>query len=406
MKTWTYKEWKNFTERWGDIEVRISPYEIPPGANALTRFNPRKEKFEIILPEENPSLLQHELLHIWRGDLIRMTKENLNPLVWNIATDVNINEMTRDPYLLEYGLSEMKLRKEFPDAPSWKLGAKAIYDYLIKKIPPPPGGDGPVGPGGLPPIPPRRGRPIGPGKIVPIDQIEPVKPEDLEKARKIWEKIIRKNIEEFSDKPEKYPEHIRDLFRKSIETVPPPPKEPKPITTAGLEDVPFQEVKVPPKPNPIIKKIRPILESEEAEGIITWRRTFRRTGRVPELPREIPYPGISVLLVVDISGSMSYAYKMVLSFVSYLMVEWNIKPEIIYFSGSAKKVTGKLMWAGGGTNYSAVLDLLKKQGKNYDIIIVISDYEFFGDDLKRIPEIKKYGRYVFFFDEELNPRKF
>jgi uncharacterized protein YheU (UPF0270 family) len=44
---------------------------------------------------------------------------------------------------------------------------------------------------------------------------------------------------------------------------------------------------------------------------------------------------------------------------------------------------------------------MKRMGKRWDIIVLITDYEFFGDDLARLREIEKYGRAVIYFDENL-----
>jgi CRISPR/Cas system CMR-associated protein Cmr3 (group 5 of RAMP superfamily) len=76
----------------------------------------------------------------------------------------------------------------------------------------------------------------------------------------------------------------------------------------------------------------------------------------------------------------------------------------IFFSDGAKFASSddiRFYNSGNGTNYTAALEIMSRLGKRWDVIVLVTDYRFTTDDLVRIREIEKYGRYVFYYDENL-----
>jgi len=385
----SFDELKAEIEKYGTIQVEVNPKDLPYYSMGKLEYLPDKGKFKITLREKIPEVLLHEFLHLLRDDLTVMSERKLDPFIWNIATDIVINEdiAGHRPRVREIGLSYETFKKQYPELPHWMGGAKPIYDYLIQQA---------------------RGYVEKFHDEFAKDTLVPIGRENLDKAKEVLDETIRKVGDDVLR--EKLPKNFGKLIEKSIEhshTEIRPAELKDYMKTVGKEEAKFEEVLVPPRKNPIITRLERIFKTEEEEEgeILTTRRLYRREGRVPELPREIEYPGANILFIIDVSGSMETARDFVLSAISYLR-RMDIAVDLIYFSNSAKKVKGKLLWAGGGTNFSAALDLLEKEKEKYFVIVVISDYKFVPSDMERLPEIKKFAKHVIFYNENLEEVEF
>jgi hypothetical protein len=397
-----YQKLKEYLVRKG-----ISVYEDLPFGIAFTTF---KGRFEIHV---NPNaaigpVLEHEVLHILRGDFF--VRDRILEL-WNAASDVVINEicgltkdsrtaeLTGNPEFVYLGIPEDELKKIIeeieketgekfvlklfdssilPPEISWKNGAGPIYEWLLKQ-------KGQKGQRKL--------------RFTCYQQLN----ENDEQARKEWERVKKEIIKDLlndGDMPPDLKETIKKELLQRFEQLAKGPRH------VGRRDSEFEGyvIEVEPTHNRVLDEILKLANSMEVEEDLNTilQRSYHREGRLEELPREIDVPTLSILFVIDVSGSMDSVIHEVASAVRYCQLNYQI--DRIFFSDGAKFVAGddvRFYGASCGTNYGSALDLMRRMGKRWDIIVLITDYEFFSDDLARLREIEKYGRAVIYFNENL-----
>ena len=366
------EELKKYIEKLG-ITIRIN-HDIP---SARTFFDKNKKRYVI---EYNPTFitseddlraaLEHELLHIYRGDLLQ---KNIDKFLYNIASDIVINNILLNAQRMSDKLRDVCLFS-CPGCgfSEWEKGAMHIYEHLqTHKI-----------------------------EISYSHCYEEVSEEDKEKAEKEWKRIRGKILKDYVE-GENVPESIEKNFDKY--------KNYKPSNAGSggsSSDNEFVIVYPKPKPNRVLMKIKKEYSLRQ-EGKSEFRReisTFRN-NRAPYLKRDIEISEYSAMLfIIDVSGSMDKYINEIFSAIKYF--EKEIVVEKIFFSDTIFHTMRKYVNAGGGTSFVPVLNFLKKQGKIYDLICIFSDYQFFDIPAKdAIQELRKYARKVICFDENLNLKK-
>jgi len=402
-----YKKLKKYLEEKGII-VR----EDLPHGFAMTGFNGR------FIIHVNPNaqyddVLRHEVLHILRGDFFVKGKDIET---WNKASDVVINEicgLTKDErtkFLCEHPeyvyldlpdkvVEEMKKTggkiilwdsSLIPPELDWKQGASPIYEWLMRqKDRQEPGV--PIG-----------GNQMGDSEksekgatcFTPLD-------ENDETVKREWERLKKEIIKDLLDGkiPENLGKDVRDDILKRFENQ-------KTYRGVSKRDSEFEGyvLTVNPKRNRILEDILPIVNSIEPDSSdnVVLVRSYHREGRVEDLPREIDIPSASILFIVDVSGSMHDNVPEIASAIRFCQLHYSV--DRIFFSDGAKFASSddiRFYDSGNGTNYAAALEIMSKLGKRWDVIVLVTDYRFAADDLVRIREIEKYGKYTFYYDENL-----
>jgi hypothetical protein len=400
-----YQKLKKYLEEKG-----IMVCEDLPHGFALTGFNGR------FVIHVNPNaryddVLRHEVLHILRGDFFVKGKDLE---AWNKASDVVINEicgLTRDErtkFLCEHpeyvyldlpdkiveGMKETGGKiilwdsSLIPPELDWKQGATPIYEWLMKQKDRQEPGI-PVG-----------GNQIGESEgegycFTPLDEGDEI-------VKREWERLKREIIKDLLDGkvPEDLGKDIKDDIIKRFDNQ-------QSCRGVSKRESEFEGyvLTVEPKKNRILDDILPVinaLEPEDSENS-TLLRSYHREGRIEGLPREIDVPSVSILFVLDVSGSMYDSIQEIASAIRYCQLHYSV--DKIFFSDGAKFASAddvKFYNSGYGTNYSAALEIMAKLGKRWDVIVLITDYIFTAEDLARLREIEKYGRYVFYYDEKLD----
>ena len=335
-------------------EFRFKPDSRVPTAGVTIEgsyptiiYNP--EWVDSLSTEDVETLFKHEIMHLIREDVF---VENYDRELFNLATDAIINKVLNIRKIGNImGIHYDDIKKIFKDAPDWVYGWKPLYDYLDE---------------------------IGQKIAEAIDHVYPVEPTDeaIDAIRRIRTKIRRleneckkegvcdKDLQKIVNEVKGQTESLAKHIQKS----------------AGRERGKYI-IKIEKKSTPLLRRfieeVLKIIEDEEGEEF-QLKRTWLREGRIPELPREIELPILSVLFIIDVSGSfVNYAEKEFLPALQYLSL-YDIKFDIIVFDNTARKVESyREIRGGGGTNIRPVFEFLKRLNETYSIILFFSDYEFY-----------------------------
>jgi len=350
----------NIKEYIKKLGIIIREAEVPI---ARTFFDEQRKKFIIEVNTayvEEPFVFEHELLHIYRGDLCL---EGVDAFLWNVASDIVINRILihRIPKELQ-GQIFMSCPCGFQE---WRSGARVLYEHLLTHH-------------------------------TQIETPNCFLPTNDEGARKEAERIKRRILQDYENAeiPEDIEEYITKRAREEAERR----REQK-----GKGNAEFSIVLPSPKSNPILSRIKKYILDREGESEFLRKSELFRNNRNPFIKRELEIPDFaSILFIVDISGSMNTFINDILAAIRYF--EREITIEKIFFSDDVKYSTSKKYYnAGGGTLFIPVFRFLEKRKKRYSLICLFSDYEFFDIDREQaIRELRKYTKKLLLFDENLN----
>ena len=328
--------------------------------------------FESLEEEQGKiKLLDHEIAHVTSGDIVSLFDKDTDHDTMNIAADA-VNNVTYDiEYLAKKDggrIEGMNYKKmiENGDLPSEIFNPntipskKTLYNYLLKH---------------KPKKPPRPG----------IDKIIPIDPRDLPKAKEklkdaITEIIIEGGLRgELSDKDKR-------LLKKLKENLTPD------VSKGGANyGVLFEGI----KKTKVHLRLRGSFIGENRK----YKRTYRRQRIVGKgiLPKYVPLPEIKVVAIIDTSGSVSD--DMLGSLLGALM-DINKRYNVIFieFSGNYKihkrlpvrrtalKSGLKLNDRGNTEPVPPLTEALKMRPSS---LIIMSDFEFYGDDDETIRRMLK-----------------
>lgn len=221
------------------------------------------DEYHAMPPRHQLAILCHELAHINRGDCLVMANDDIDALVWNIASDSTINESLDKTVVSELPvvLYHRDIAPRFQELPQHYAPATArIYEVLKEH-----GWSGDA----------QRG---------PLDQLEAKG--DLDKLRR---------------------EHIRQVLRLR-EAAKSSKELQEALDKAGgvtvIERRTLTVIKPIPHPpaSEALKRLRQAVRG--ASGVRVRRRTWARPGRVPGLRGVVRERRAKVMLAVDVSGSM------------------------------------------------------------------------------------------------------
>jgi len=348
---------------------------------AYTFFDEKRKKFVIRIKKQflnNEKIILHEFLHIWRGDMFKKVDDHF---LFNVACDFIINSIiglkypfVDEKYLKQnFGCSCEYLKK-------WREeGAFGLYEHLKEHI-----------------------KNFNDNNNIKSDPFcyKEISENAREEAEREWRKIREKYIEDFFREKgiEEIDEKIEEEMKKLREKGSIPKKQ------KGDEKGDFIKIYVKAKSNIVLLKLLKAIEGEDGE-ILTLKRLPRRFIKFPRniiiLGREIEYPSITCLFIIDVSGSMNNYYEDILESIKFFEQNLKIKADKIFFSDTAL-LNKYYYYSGGGTLFKPVLDLLKKLNKKYDYVFVFSDYQMFDltlDNIKKL--LKKYAKKIILFNEKL-----
>ena len=335
MKTFNdFDEAKTFIQTIG-IEV----LEDSTIKTARARWNEQKKKYQILLkPDfvyphpEKTKILYHELFHILHGDCIaREGRENREK--WNIACDMIINEQ-----LDVQDVGCVRLSKTYhiftgePAPPIYTTGRRQIYEKI------------------------KDGEDLSDdfngGDIEPTDDEEAQRELDKVRARAVIE----------SGKNEKLKEILK---RAGINVQSSPPEN------VVMEKPPNELMK-------LLKEVHTICQNKKNRSVYNHgRRINNRRGGYPFI--KLPKPLISILLFVDVSGSVYHIVEKLIGLGKYMNTKYKI--DIMYFADTVDKDYKN---AGGGTQLKPIEDYITSHLNEYDVFIIVSDFEFW--DTHELPK--------------------
>jgi len=335
---------------------------------AKTYFDGGKFIIEVNPHYKNEDFVyEHELLHIYRGDLFL---EDIETFLWNVASDIVINRILIDRIPDE--LKERILLSCPCGFQEWRQGARVLYEHLLTHH-------------------------------TQIEAPNCFFPTNDEGARKEAERIKRRILKDYEEGkvPPDLDEYITKKAEEEVERKQGQQKK------AGKGNAEFTLALPPPKSNPILNKIKKhMLDYREGDSEFLRKYEMYRNNRNPFIKREMEVPEFSaILFVIDVSGSMDRYLNEILSTIRYFEREMTV--EKIFFSDEIKYTRSKKYYnAGSGTLFLPVLKFLKKRNKKYSLICVFSDYQFFDINAHdALREVKKYAKTLICFDENLKEVK-
>lgn len=284
--------------------------------------------WEQLSADDRQKLLLHEIAHVLRGDLL---VNNVNHTLHNIATDSIINEVLDIDAVGEHdGIRYSHIYKDLnlPDKLS-AIGWRAIYNALLEKAKEN-GGIGRLG----------------------FDEIK-----ETDNSLEAQEKVIEARIEA---------EGIEDIQKN--------------IKDAGHFEMSSQkythyEVKI--KQDTRIASIFSAIRARHDANVRLRRKTWRREGVYEGLRGLSRVPTLSVLVIIDVSGSFTEYIKLALGITSGLK---DFQVDVGVFADRFAMVNNlnDLPDVGGGTYFSSVVP-----PKPYDVWVVITDGYF--SDTPQLP---------------------
>lgn len=295
---------------------------------------------------EKEQVIMHEIGHIARGDFLTYyeSDESLDKDIFNISADLIINSVI-DLKTVHIGDYEYILVHEepfyelYPDAPSWKHGWRAIYEYLTQ------------------------GHSQVSENFEEFDEIK-ISKEDIEEAKKVAKKIRKAIIEED-------PSLAKALLGDQIQSA---------INRTRKDNPSLEDLVIEAKPDPYMIRLAKEILNVAGEGTgYGYKRSYRRTRGIggAYLPTHLNLPSYSVLMIVDTSGSyIGIAMEQVLPAIEYLRKK-GINTDLMVFDEEARWVHGRKFSTELTTYFNPVIQTLRSSGKTYDLIVFISDYHFF-----------------------------
>lgn len=352
---WTYVEnkgnmcfmrWNTQTKKWG---LMINRYT-----------------WDMLDPRAKYGLLLHELYHLHRLDPVMITLRNYDQELWNIASDVVINDMLQDnEWIQENGVTFGTLKALLQDEnvpyvrdalPLYMYLRKAINDGLRESI--------------------RRQMDNSAGS-----DLDGNVPEE-DKASAVWEllNIVRrgKRILENSDL-------LDDDVRKALEDMRNDTQDS--AKSAGAGGSRELGILPPPQCPAWYKKWLQWYQRLSSSVLYSFKRkrSFRKEGIVDGLAGWGRKGKKKIAIFVDVSGSMDHFLREVLSHGKYLSRIADAK--LYIFADECKLVppSGVLPNAGGGTRWKPVKKVIDSLGPGYEITLV-SDMCFFDEQPKIDPD--------------------
>lgn len=282
-------------------------------------------------------VILHEILHVVRGDIIRLSAEDLDPPIWNIATDAVINRDldldSKSRFLVEvkHCISYTQMMEKLGLDPSVILSASEIYTLL---------------------------RELGTAALTGFDSLEAPEKENITDK-------LAKHIEESRA--------LREAAEKDGINLPKPKGAPKGLVPRRKWN-PRQITR-----QQIILHLKRYLNSTRKTH---WKRTFRRE-RFPLLPSLKLQKSNNIAVFIDLSGSTMKFWDIFTSIALYLRREygasifafdedvrpWDLKSEII---------------CGGGTMFEPIATVIKSRKIHQAVIITDG---FFYDDINPICDL-------------------
>ena len=323
--------------------------------------------------------LEHELLHIYRNDLTRVTKENLDAVLYNVASDYVINSII-PPVGSIADIVISKKNSLCPCDLDYRRGAMSIYEHFMQHRQQasfnwqlPGGGGG--------------------------DCYNPVAPEDTEQAEKEAKRIQDKILQDYKNgqTPVSFDKSLDEML-KQLENRTVGQRR------AGVGKEGFFTVQYPY--SPLANKIRHLVlrEVSTQEGNSEfWRlQRLHRHSRTEGVAREIEVMETrKILFIIDVSGSMDKFLPQIIGAISALEKD-DVVVEKIFFSDNLYWTTRRDYQVSlGGTEFLPVLRFL--QNKFYELIVLFTDYEFFDiSPQEAVKRLRESCKKVILFNENLD----
>lgn len=286
-------------------------------------------------PSQQATLLAHEIAHVARGDVLALQNDKvLSARRWNIAADAHINHGLRQADIdALHGITYAGLRKTNPHLPPELPGTKRLYDLLAEDQQ---GGDG-----------------HGSG--------------DDESGEHIARASDGSSVSAS--------EHAKTVLRirgaAAAEGLDPGKLGADVQISGGKRTLPAAKPWSPPAR---LATILAAIRAAGGRGALTRARSYARPGRVPGLKGVLRSPRLSVLLALDMSGSMRDWVPHALSAARALRRDtdctisvWADRAALAPRIGS-----GEVPDVGYGTNPASLAPLAQQ----YDAVVVITDGEF------------------------------
>ncbi len=330
-----FDEAKTFIQAVG-IEV-LEDNSFP---TACARWNKNRKKYQILLNPnfvyshpEKTKILYHEFFHILHGDCIAQEAQE-SPEAWNIACDMVINEQLKleDRNCVRLAWSYQTYIGE-PAPALYTTGRKQIYEKLKSR------------------------------KKIQIDDFNGIDIQNTsdKEAKKELDKIRARAVIE-SGKNRKMKEILR---RAGINVQSSPPDN------IVIKKPPDNLLK-------ILKTVKNIVQSKKNCSFYRHgRRINNRRGLYPFI--KLPKPIISILVFVDVSGSVYNIVEKLIGLGQYMNQKFRV--DVIYFADMVAKDYRK---AGSGTELRPIEDYINAHLNEYDVFIIVSDFEFW--DLYALPK--------------------
>jgi hypothetical protein len=296
--------------------------------------------FDSLPTQLRETVLLHELGHIVRGDCLIMGSTSIDQRRWNVAADTLINaglnrnhvEMLQGILLDQLGIGE------FVHIPN----ARVVYDLLEQQESQ--SSQSPLS-----------------GDVRAADASD-------SRAREIHDDVVTRVKIAISE--------LSPAERAEIEAI-----------ISALPKVQLRElsrVEVPEVPYYLGDILRRVRRYESNSGELVRVRSYTRPGRVEGLRGVTRYPRLRIAVVIDLSGSMTEYYPIVLGIAQYLARKHNIT--LIGHDTQARIMTltqEDISQFGGGTSWDEAISLLETVKP--DITIWFTDGEFENGSVTAIP---------------------
>jgi len=299
----------------------------------------KDDHYEIVLDFNHPhkvDIMLHELSHFYRGDLLTIFNKKYNPQIYNIASDIIINEsLGEDSYCFQTGCNF----DVFEDAPITN-NTKVLYDWLLDNA--------------------------------SQDLINALGKNDLMDSginNDNFKEAVKKWLEGKSEMPQELKEAIQGQNNdKSI--------------GANVNSC-IARVKAKPEIKEYIREFYNLLDKYLKMGTKFSKRTYRKVkvynDYVSARRKQITDP--KLLLFIDVSGSIGNQVYDLLSFGFYLKQKYKVK--LFTFSDEVKEVhsINEEVNVWGGTLFKPIERTIQLYPGF--IPVIISDFEF--ADVREVP---------------------
>lgn len=326
-----------------------------------------KAIYDTLDDRSKDAIFYHEFLHFLRGDPIYVLERNLDAKLWNVASDVVMNEHWLDaPFVRENGLTFNTLRQmgiKEEDVP-YTRDAMVVYMQLKTMI-----------------------NDHLRQMLAPSDFDVPDK-EKMSEAAKQWAKSVALYRALYRDAEKILDEDVRralDNIEKALM---------KGVGSLDSGDKWEGKYLLPPPAPPTwytewLAWYHSIQSKLNSIGILRKPcRTYRREGLVDGMSFQY-YKNIAkdIHIFVDVSGSMDYYRSCVLADAMYLQQQWNVS--VYVFAERCVKCTNSKYYenVGTGTLWRPVEKVIQSLPPSAAVVI-ISDLMF--ADVENIPVNDRY----------------